>query len=160
MSKITPSDVAGILAEVREDPSLISTINVDELLSSIENAKNDFLENETSETIAQNVFDSIKQLRISREILADHFKKLAGYRLVDELHLLHKGKYVRWIRLDKPTILNVGGIVVDIKFTNNGTIVLCRLTSGRFIQYRFDQCITFQKLTDEESLILMIYDKV
>jgi hypothetical protein len=28
----------------------------------------------------------------------------------------------------------------------------------RFIQYKFDDCLTFQKLSSEEQLILMAYE--
>jgi hypothetical protein len=29
---------------------------------------------------------------------------------------------------------------------------------NRFIQYRFDECLTFQKLSSEEELLLMAYE--
>jgi hypothetical protein len=29
---------------------------------------------------------------------------------------------------------------------------------NRFIQYKFDDCITFQKLSTEEQLIMMAYE--
>ena len=148
-----------IIKEAQEDPSLLSRINVDKLLESLESVKNDFLENQTIESISANVFDSISKLSIDREIIASHCEKLIGYRFVDELHLLHKGKYVRWIRHDLPDKLMKGAVVVDIQFCDFGANVLCRLMTGNFLRYRFDKCHTYQKLTDEEQLILMLYSK-
>lgn len=199
-------DVSRIINEAREDPDLFSKIDVNALLDSLESTQNDFLEGCTIDSVAENVFYSLKQLEfakysggkaeegmrgltapyltpVSRQsgntqvedlisecasqvnvdnaLLAEHCRKLVGYRYVDELHVLHKGKYVRWIRKDTPTPqLMAGGIVVDVKFGDAGVNVLVRTTSGRFTQYRFDKCLTYQKLTDEEQLILMLYERV
>lgn len=154
-------DISKLLEEARDDPNLLSSVNVDSLL--LDSVKHDFLENQTLDTIAHNVVESLKSLMhrklIGRAQLEEYCQKLMGYRFVDELHLLHKGKYVRWIRIDNPSAMPVGGIVVDIKFGDEGVNVLCRLSSGRFIQYRFDRCLTYQKLTDEEQLILLINEQ-
>ena len=66
---------------------------------------------------------------------------------------------VRWLNLDKKNLTN-GGIVVDIKFLKDGTQILCMNTQKRFIQYKFDNCYTFQKMTPEEQLILMAYENI
>ena len=147
-------DIAKLIKEAREDPNLLSHINVEELLTSIDSIKNDFLENQTVETISANVFDSLVRLSIDRSTIETHLEKLVGYRFVDELHLLHKGKYVRWIRHDEPDKLMKGAVVVDVQFGDFGANVLCRLMTGAFLRYRFDKCNTYQKLTDEEQLIL------
>jgi hypothetical protein len=155
-------DVSRIINEARIDPELFSKIDVDTLLDSLESTQNDFLEGHTIDSVAENVFHSLKQLEfVDDALLAEHCRKLVGYHHVDELHVLHKGKYVRWIRKDTPTPqLMAGGIVVDVKFGDAGVNVLVRTTSGRFTQYRFDKCLTYQKLTDEEQLILMLYERV
>ena len=155
-----PTDISKLINESREDPTIFSKIDVDELLDSLESDKNDFLENQTIDSISEHVFNSLKRLRIDPSILSDYCKKLVGYRHVDELHLLHKGKYVRWLRLEDPTKLMNGGIVVDIKFGDSGANVMIRLTSGKFLQYRFDKCLTYQKLTEEEQLILTLYSQI
>ena len=50
-----------------------------------------------------------------------------------------------------------GGIVVDVKFLDNGTHILCK-NGPRFIQYKFDDCLTFQKLSADEQMVLSCYD--
>jgi hypothetical protein len=67
---------------------------------------------------------------------------------------------VRWLRLASEPKLTNGGIVADIKFMDNGTHVLCKNVLGRFIQYKFDDCMTFQKLSVDEQLILMAYEHI
>ena len=154
------SQISKLMEDAREDPDLFSKIDVDALLIELESAKNDFLEGHTFDSIAKDLVDSMKNESITRPCINEFSQKLTGYRFVGELHVLHKGKYVRWIRKSDKTKLMRGGVVVDIKFGNEGVNVLCRSPSGRFIQYRFDLCLTYQKLTDDEQLILMIYDNV
>jgi hypothetical protein len=151
-------DVKRMIADAKRDPTLVASIHVSTLLDSLENTKNDYLEGNTLKTIASAVYDSLLHLPIDTPIRQKYCQKLVGYRFVDEIYQLHQGKHVRWIRLSSPEKLMIGGIVVDIKFTENGVIVLCRLHSGKFTQYRFDQCLTYQKLTDDEQLILMLYE--
>ena len=83
--------------------------------------------------------------------------QLRSNRYVDEINELHKGKHIRWIRTGTTSLTN-GGIVVDIKFKDNGTHIMCKNGMNRFIQYKFDDCITFQKLSTEEQLIMMAYE--
>ena len=153
-------NIANIIKEAREDPDLFSKIDTEKLLESLESVKNDFLENQTIDSISSDVFDSLVRLQLDKTTLQTHCEKLVGYRYVDELHLLHKGKYVRWIRHDMPEKMARGAVVVDIQFGDLGANIVCRLVSGDFLKYRFDKCNTYQKLTDEEQLILTIYDKV
>jgi hypothetical protein len=150
-------DIQQIYEDALKDPSLLSTIDVDKLLDSLENTNNDYLTDHTLETIQKEVHDILKQNGIVK--IQEYCEKLATYRYVDEICELHKGKNIRWIRIDSPEKkLTNGGIVVDIKFLDNGTHVLCMNNQQRFIQYKFDDCITFQKLSMEEQLILMSYD--
>ena len=93
---------------------------------------------------------------IDRDIVYKYCNSLLNYRLIDHVYHIHKGKHIRRMRNNK---LTNGGIVVDIKFLDNGTHILCK-NKNRFIQYRFDDCSTFQKLTPDELLILQLKDTV
>jgi hypothetical protein len=67
---------------------------------------------------------------------------------------------VRWIRRSNPEKLVNGGIVVDVKFLGNGTHIVVKNNMHQFIQYKFDECITFQKLSSDELMILMAYENI
>jgi hypothetical protein len=85
--------------------------------------------------------------------------KLREYRYVDKICDLVRGKFVRWIRIpdgNDSASLTKGGIVTDIKFLENGIHVLIKNALNRFIQYKFDECITFQKFSVEELLFLKL----
>lgn len=156
-TQLTAETINQVYQDALADPSLLSTLDVDELLSTLETNKNDYLENKTLNGITDDVYNCIRDIHVDNETQEQMCLKLVGYRLVEELHELHKGKHVRWIRHGSSNLTN-GGIVVDIKFLDNGTHVLCMNSMKRFIQYKYDDCITFQKLSPTELLILMIYE--
>jgi replicative superfamily II helicase len=163
-----------IFENAKKDPTLFSTMNIEELLNSIENEKNDYLENKTMDDIIKQNFETISELDISLEDTREICNRLIGYRYVDEIHELHKGKHIRWIRINKTSnqlgslnekmsktpVLTNGGILVNIKFLDNGVHIICKNSQNRFIQYKFDDSITFQKLSVEEQLLLMAYENI
>ena len=146
-----------IFEDAMNDSSLLSTINIDNLLNTLENTKNDYLDNKTMADISKEVYENVSECDIHDDVIESLCKKLIGYRYVDEIYELHKGKMVRWIR-DGTSKLTNGGIVTDIKFLPNGVHVQCMNSMKRFIQYKFDDCKTFQKMNTEEQLILLAYD--
>ena len=150
-----------IFENVMADHSLLDTIDIEHLLDTIENEKNDSLENKTMDSVNVEIFEKINELNFKKEKKSEICKKLIGYRFVDEINELHKGKHVRWIRIgNKEPDLTNGGLIVDIKFMDNGTQILCKNSMNRFIQYKFDECISFQKLSMDEQLILMAYEYI
>ena len=146
-----------IFEDAMNDSSLLSTINIDNLLNTLENTKNDYLDNKTMADISKEVYENVSECDIHDDGIESLCKKLIGYRYVDEIYELHKGKMVRWVR-DGTSKLTNGGIVTDIKFLPNGVHVQCMNSMKRFIQYKFDDCKTFQKMNTEEQLILLAYD--
>ena len=151
-----------IFKDAQNDSSLLSKIDINELLNSLENKNNDYLENKTLTDINNDKYTALSQIDLPKNSVQQYCEKLAEFRLVDEVYELHKGKYVRWINIEDDVNLKLhpGGFVFDIKFLDNGVHVLCMNNSRRFVQYKFDKCLTFQKLSMEEQLILMAYDKI
>ena len=155
--ELTADTINDVYNEAIKDPSLLASLDVEQLLSTLENENNDYLEDKTLKGITDEIHYIIQSAIEDIELQQKICLKLLDYRLVDELHELHKGKHVRWIRRDTNKLTN-GGIVVDIKFLDTGTQVLCKNSMNRFIQYKYDECITFQKLSHTEQLILMAYE--
>ena len=158
-------DIEALIASAKLDPTLsslprkkgASDTDIDRLLDHLETAKTDFLENKSWSIVHQDTFLAVKSLQLTEQVTQRHCAKLAAYRFVDEIHQLHRGKFARWIRLDDPSAMTAGGIAAEIKFTDSGIHVICRLYNGRYVQYAFDECLTFQKLTPDESMILSLY---
>ena len=154
--EINADTINDIMKDALNDPTLLSTLDINKLLNTLEHDKCNYLDNKTLETFIDENYDIMNALDISTDNKLKFCNKLIGYRSIDQINELHKGKYIRWYRNSNGKLTN-GGILVDIKFLDNGIHILCMNSMRRFIQYKFDDCITFQKLTDEEQLILMAY---
>ena len=156
-NELTADTIEQVYNDAINDPTLLSSLDVDELLDTLENETNDYLENKTLDGITEEIYKEVCEICDEQEIQEKICLKLVGYRMIDELHELHKGKHVRWIRRGTNRLTN-GGIVVDIKFLDTGTHILCMNSMNRFIQYKYDDCVTFQKMSSTEMLILMAYE--
>lgn len=159
MENKTQININQLFEDALKDPNLFSTIDIDNLLSKIETDKHDYLENKTTASITDEIYTLLSEQVPPIEDKKEICKRLVGYRYVDEINELHKGKHIRWIRSGTGKLTN-GGIVMDIKFLDNGTHVMCKNSINRFVQYKFDECITFQKLSMEEQLIMMAYEHI
>lgn len=152
-------DINDIFEKALKDPTLLSDLDINQLLTTLETDRNDYLENKTIESVTTEIFAAINQLDLSRETKLHYCKLLNEYRLVNDIYELHKGKNIKWIRPTNNKLIG-GGIVVNIKFLDNGTHVLVKTVSNHFIQIKFDDCIIFQKMTVPEQLILMAYGSI
>ena len=165
-SRLAPNhiSISEFIANAKNDESLKSTINIDALLAAVANIECEHLDNKTLSDISSEIFCEFQEMGLAKEQIIEYCAKLIEYRLINQIYQLHKGKHIRWIRRPNTNTntnhnlsLTNGGIVVDIKFLDNGTHVLCK-NKMRFIQYKFDDCITFQKLSSDEQLLLSCYE--
>jgi hypothetical protein len=151
-------DINAIFESVQSDSSLLAEINIENLLKTLDTDKTSYLENKTIDDFLQENIEAVKTID---NIMPDEIKlicdKLVEYRYVENIFDLHKGKHIRWVRINSNKKLTNGGIVMNIKFLDNGTYIICRNSCNRFITIKFDECIIFQKLTTNEQLILLAY---
>lgn len=129
-------------------------ININRLLQNIDN--NDNINNETISSIASTIYKSLTMNNISNDLIYKFCDKLKDYKYVDELYELKKGKYVRWIRGNN---LTNGGIVTDIIINEDYITITCKNSINRFTTYKWDDCLTYQKLNTEELLILIANER-
>lgn len=150
-----------LIEQARADPQLRNTINVNALL---ENASAPYLEGQTLESIAKGVVEALESIpSITPEQVDVLCNKLLEYRYVDEVYQLHRGKHIRWIRPNRDGILPKlanGAVVMDTKFLDNGVHIMCRAPrTGHFFQLKWDECLVFQKLSEEERIVLLLSGK-
>ena len=159
---ITESEIEKIYKEARQDPSLFSTIDPDDLLKELRKDKNSYIENKTTKNMIEEINQSIEEEfgdELDKEAQKIMIQKLMGYRYVDELDALHIGKNTRWIQKYKDDIkVTNGGILLNTNFTEEGIILVIKLWNGRFNKIRFDDCLVYQKMSFGEQLILMVAD--
>lgn len=152
-------DINQIFEDVQSDSSLLADLDINVLLKTLDNDKTSYLENKTVDDFLKENMDVINSIDgINKDHIRAICDKLLSYRYVENLFDLHKGKHIRWIRLNcNDKKLTNGGIVMNITFLDNGTHVLCRNSTNKFIQIKFDDCVIFQKFTINEQLILLTY---
>ena len=130
------------------------------LLHALENDNNSNIVKLSNSKIKSLKNNFLQQLHLSRDELKLMHIKLKEYRIVDDLTDLQVGGYLRWIPLKNPDNINLtnGAFVTDYKFCNSGIVLTCRNQFNRFLQLRFDENMIFQKITDQEKIILSVLD--
>lgn len=136
---------------------MTNTLNIEELLSALDNDEHSNLLNTSYEKIAKDKNDILQQLQFNSEKLKLYHTKLKDYRYVDELNDLKYGQYLRWINIKNPERLKLtnGGIFLEIKLLDTGTHMMIKNNMNRIFQIKMDECIVFQKLSDQEKIILL-----
>lgn len=140
----------------RNNPEL----DIDCLLKALDNENNQDIIHLNKQKIQSMKNDILQKLQLTREELKTIHKKLKHYRYVTDLIDLKEGTYIRWIKLTNPDniYLTNGGIVIHTKITENGVQVVCKNNYNRIFQIKFDECLIFQKLTNQELVILDVME--
>jgi tRNA isopentenyl-2-thiomethyl-A-37 hydroxylase MiaE len=72
------------------------------------------------------------------------------------------GTYLRWINLDNTNsvVLSKGAIFCELKITNEGVFLICKNVgfNSRHFQISLDKHLIFQKLTEQELVLLSALD--
>tara|TARA_X000000950_G_C13546601_1_gene509801 strand:- start:176 stop:604 length:429 start_codon:yes stop_codon:yes gene_type:complete len=130
------------------------------LNKAINNENNSSLIHYTNKKIKAIKNDYLQKLQLSREELKDYHDKLKNYRYVDDLSDILYGRYIRWVNLKNPDNLKLtkGGIIIEIKILENGIHVVCKNARNQRFQLKIDECLIFQKLTQQEQILLSALD--
>lgn len=90
--------------------------------------------------------------------------KLEQYKYIDSILLLNVGSYIRWIPIkDLQNVrstfshelkLTNGGIVISVVDINGKMYIKCKNNVGNIFQINTMNNIIFQKLTDQEKVIM------
>ena len=131
-----------------------------ELLDALENETNASIMKLTNSKVKDIKNNILQKLQLSKEQLKSFHKKLKDYRYCSDMNDLQDGFFIRWIPLKNPekVYLTNGCHVCDVLIENDMLQVLCRGINGRIFKIRFDECIIFQKISDQEKVILSVLD--
>ena len=129
------------------------------------------LDNDNNQNIVENELDYqkmnaakntiLQQLQMPKEALKKMHTQLKTYRYVETINELRYGGYIRWISLKNPAELKLtnGGIVVNIKVVQEDDVhIVCRNNQRRLFQIILNENIIFQKLNDQEQVLLAAMD--
>jgi hypothetical protein len=137
-------------------------MNVEKLLQALDDESNETLFNFTTDKIREMTLNILKELHLSKQETSDMYNKLKYYKYVDEMSDLKYGTYVRWIPIEDPTNIHLtkGALFCEIKITDEGVFCVCKNMgySKRHFQISMDKNLIFQKLTDQEQILLSALD--
>lgn len=146
-------------------------LKTEEFKTVLENALN----NDANEQITKLTRSKIEEYKnkIFNEINIDNKKKkdmldkLELYRFIDDINDFKEGSYIRWINLNKidnieDIKLETGGYISEIKMQEDDVHIVCKLLWGRrgvrHIELLGGNNLIFQKLTDQEQIILSVLE--
>ena len=119
-------------------------------------------DNFTTDKIKEMNLNVLKELHLPRKDTLELMSKLKDYKYVDEMNELKYGAYIRWIPIEDPTniYLTQGAMFCEIKITDNGVFCVCKNYGfkARHFQISMDKNLIFQRLTDQELVLLSALD--
>jgi hypothetical protein len=137
-------------------------MDVQKLLKALEDETNETLLNFTTDKIKEMNLNILKELHLSKQDTLDILQKLRDYKYVDEMNELKYGAYIRWIPIEDPTnvYLTKGALFCEMKITDDGVFCVCKNYGfkSRHFQISIDKNLIFQKLTEQELVLLSALD--
>lgn len=132
----------------------------DEIINALENEKNENILYTNYANIKNEKNDILQRLQLERNQLKDIHKKLKYYKYIENPDELEFGHYIRWINLSNPENIKLtnGGIIIDMQVVNDMLYLTCKNNYNRVFRLNFNKCIVFQKLTNQENILLQIMD--
>ena len=137
-----------------------TNLNIDELLHALDNENNSSIINLTTAKIKSAKNDVLQKLQLPREKLKEFHTKLSEYRVVNDIDDIEYGRYIRWISLKDPSKIKLthGALVCDLRVFNEQIHIRCKNNLHHMMQIILDECLIFQKLTDQEKVVLSVLD--
>lgn len=137
-------------------------MDVNKLLQALEDETNESLMNLTTDKILEMNLNILKELNLPKDETLDILQKIKGYKYVDEMNELKYGAHIRWIPIEDPEniVLKQGAIFCEMKIKDNGVYCVCKGYGfpSRHFQLAFDKNLIFQKLTQQELVLLSALD--
>ena len=137
-------------------------MDINKLLKALDDESNETLFDFTTEKMREMTFKILKELHLNKKETLDIYNKLKDYKYVDEMNDLKYGTFIRWIPIEEPNniYLTKGAIFCEMKITDDGVFCVCKNYGfgKRHFQIAMDTNLIFQKLTDQELVLLSALD--
>ena len=130
------------------------------LKKALDNEKNEGILKLDTQKLSKEKNYILEQLNLTKKDLKVIQKKLKNYRFIEDIKELHYGSYIRWISLNTPDNIRLtnGGIVCDMKEVNSDIHIVCKNNMNRLFQLKMSENIIFQKVSDQEKILLHVMD--
>ena len=136
---------------------MTDTLDISSLLKALDNDNNENIMDLDLDKIQKMKHNILSELELTEDKYSSIMNSLREYKYIDEIPDLDYGHYIRWISLKNPANIKLtnGGILCDIK-VNEQVSLLCKNKLNRFFQIKLDECLVFQKLSEQEKIILNV----
>lgn len=138
----------------------MKSIDEEYLINALNNDNNESIIKLTSQKIKTAKNDILQKLQLPKNKLKEFHNKLKEYRYVDEIKDINYGCFLRWINLkniDDFKLTN-GGYLCDIQINDTGVGIICKNIFNRHFYINMNEILLFQKLTDQEKILLSVMD--
>ena len=140
-------------------------MNIEDILHSLDNDRNLSISKLTYDKINNMKYNMLERLGINDDELESMLHKLADYRYVEELQDIQHGAFIRYVPLTSKNgqkegeiVLKNGGFICEVKILGSGVHLLCRNHFRKIFQLKLDEVLIFQKLSNQEEIILSVFD--
>ena len=140
-------------------------MNIEDVLHSLDNDRNLSISKLTYDKINNMKYNMLERLGINDDELESMLHKLADYRYVEELQDIQHGAFIRYVPLTSKNgqkegeiVLKNGGFICEVKILGSGVHLLCRNHFRKIFQLKLDEVLIFQKLSNQEEIILSVFD--
>jgi hypothetical protein len=131
------------------------------LLKALDDETNESLLNFTSDKLLEMNLNILKELHLPKDKTLEFLKKIQNYKYIDEINELKPGTFIRWICLINPEDIKLqkGAIFCEVKIKEEGVFIIYKnFNSEKRYQLKMDECLIFQKLTNNELILLSALD--
>lgn len=128
------------------------------------NENNQNIMNFNRNKIEDDKINILNEIELSNKDKKNLLKKLKDYRFIDELKDLIIGRYIRWINIGDNENLNLknGGIICNIEIDDlkDKINIICKNRFNNFFQLNFANSLIFQKITNQELIVLLALENI
>ena len=138
----------------------MKSIDEEYLINALNNDNNESIIKLTSQKIKTAKNDILQKLQLPKNKLKEFHNKLKEYRYVDEIKDINYGCFLRWINLKNIDDLKLtnGAYLCDIQINDTGVGIICKNIFNRHFYINMNEILLFQKLTDQEKVLLSVMD--
>ena len=132
----------------------LKDLDLEKLDKALDNPFNDEIENLNYDKIQEMNLKIINELHLSKKDAVSIAISLKDYLFIDELSDIKDGRFVKWINLEDPVKLKQGGIICGYEIGNEGVYLKCKNFKNRFFSLSLEKNLVFQKLSNQEIIII------
>ena len=131
----------------------------------LSNQENDNILKLTTKKIEAEKALLFDELRMKKSLKESLIEKLKHYRFIDDMNDFRDGAYIRWINIEKIDDINKlelqrGSFISETNLMGDDIHITCRTITRKYIKIMGSQNLIFQKLSDQERIILSVLDYI